>query len=123
MLYDFRSGKKVTHVPHPKTWRLIERLSPQQRLLAEAYIEVQIERREDIANSSWMAPGPEWTDTPLDPIYWVAARQDFDLAAKLYGLLVWHVFMEHPEAWSVIRCEKDGELLSGLTYFRYQRTG
>jgi hypothetical protein len=38
-------------------------------------------------------PGADWTGSPFETIFEKAARYNFDLAAKLFGLIVWVVFM------------------------------
>jgi hypothetical protein len=58
------------------------------------------------------------TQLRLDPIYEKAARQNPDLAGRLFGLMVWVVFMERPERWITGRFEKDGEPIGSRTYFR-----
>ena len=76
---------------------------------------------DEIHTSSWM-PGSDWSDTPFHPIWEKAAKKNEDLAAKIFGVLVWDVFRERPERWITGRFEKDGEPISGRTYFK-DRTG
>lgn len=51
------------------------------------------------------------------PIYELAAQRNPDLAAQLFGLLVFTVFMERPETWWTGRFELDGREIGSRTYF------
>jgi hypothetical protein len=42
----------------------------------------------------------------------------FEASAKFFGILLWQVIMDRPEAWSFGRYEKDGIPIEGMTYFR-----
>lgn len=49
-----------------------------------------------------------WTGTPFEPIYTVAARQDYQRSALFFGQLVWYVVMQRPEPWGSGRYQVDG---------------
>jgi hypothetical protein len=63
-------------------------------------------------------PCADWTGSPFEIIFEKAACYKFDLAAKLFGLIVWVVFMERPEWWTSGHYEKDGVPIEERTYFR-----
>ena len=65
-------------------------------------------------------PGSDWTDTPFQPLYEKAARRSHTGAAKLFGLLVWSVFMDHPDRWGSGRYQKDGRDIGSRTYFKLE---
>ena len=71
----------------------------------------------EIATAGWL-PGSDWNGTPFQPIYDKAARHDYALSAKFFGLLVWYVIMHRPEKWASGRYEKDGREIGSRTYFR-----
>ena len=74
----------------------------------------------EIHTSSWM-PGSDWTGTVWELIYTNACQYDTGAAGLFFGLFVWEAFMDHPDAWSFGRYEKDGTLIQGMTYFRIHR--
>jgi hypothetical protein len=65
-------------------------------------------------------PGSDWTGTPFQRLYEKGAQRNYDVAAKMFGLLVWYVFMEHPERWGSRRYQKDGRDIGSRTYFKLQ---
>ena len=107
----------VTSMPRPDTFRLLtDRLTPEEFRAIEEALNDRIDG-DEIHTSSWI-PGSDWQNTPYEPIYELAARRNHDLAGKLFGLMVFHVFMNREDAWITGRFEKDGEPISGRTYFR-----
>jgi hypothetical protein len=111
------SAEDVSNMPRSKTFRLLtERLAPEEFRVIEQALNDKIDG-DEIHTSSWM-PGAHWQGTPYLPIYERAARRNHDLAGKLFGLMVFYVFMNREDAWITGRFEKDGELISGRTYFR-----
>jgi hypothetical protein len=70
-----------------------------------------------IHTSSWI-PGSDWTGTVFQPIYEKACNHNEDLSGRCFGLFLWVVMMERPEAWAFGRYEKDNIPIRGLTYFR-----
>lgn len=63
-------------------------------------------------------PGSDWTGTAFQPIWEKAAKKNEELAAKIFGLLVFEIFRHRPEDWYTGRFEKEGIPLRGRTYFR-----
>ena len=119
MLYDMQSGERITKQPYPENMKLVsDRIPPEELDAVYDALNDMIEGTE-IQTSSWM-PGNDWTDTPFDPIYSKAARKDPELAAKLFGLIVWDVFQKRDEEWFSGRFELNGEPISGRVYFRSQ---
>ena len=111
MLFDFETGREITKAPYPKSFKLLEdRLSPTELDEARAVLNAKIEGIE-IHTAGWM-PGADWTGTAFQPIYSKAALKNQELAAKLFGLLVWDVFVKHEERWFTGRFEVHGKDLS-----------
>ena len=111
------SGKLATSIPFPDKFKLLTaRMSPDEFNTAVDKLNSMIDG-EKILTSSWM-PGNNWSGTSFDPIWRKAAKMDFDLSGKLFGLLVFYVFMQRPEIWVTGRFEKDGVPIGGRTYFR-----
>lgn len=110
----------VTAMPRPEAFRLLTaRLSPAEFSGIIEALNAQIDG-DEIHTSSWM-PGADWNGTPYQAIYEQVARRDPDLAGKLFGLMVFYVFMHRPDAWITGKFEKDGEPIRGRTYFRDRR--
>ena len=74
----------------------------------------------EIETSSWI-PGSDWSGTVFQPIYEKACNQDESAAAKFFGLILWHVVMEHEEWWSFGRYKLGNIPIDGLTYFRIDK--
>jgi hypothetical protein len=114
------SNEDVTSVPRSEVFRLLtNRLSPAEFSAIAESLNEQIDGNE-IHTSSWM-PGADWGGTPYQAIYDRAARSNHDLAGRLFGLMVFYVFMNRPDAWITGKFEKDGEPIGGRTYFRDNR--
>jgi hypothetical protein len=117
MLNDLMTGKPITRVPYENDYHLfISRMTDAEIAAIKAALNALIDGTR-IQTSSWM-PGRNWAGTPYEPIYTKAARQNYELSARCFGLLVWAVFMERPEHWTSGRFEKNGEPIGGRTYFR-----
>ena len=117
MLYSIDSGKKITRIPYLqdyKRWR--SRLTDTEYDAIYKELMFQISGSK-IKTSSWI-PGSDWTGTVYQPIYDKACDQDVNASAKFFGLIVWHVFMEHDEWWSFGRFQLGNIPIDGLTYFR-----
>ena len=124
MLYSLDSDppQKITDVPHESKYKICLALLDQGELdsikaALNAKIDKDMSNGLEIQTSSWM-PGSDWTNTPFQCIYEKAARFNEELSAKFFGLLVWVVFMERPEAWAFGRYPKGDQDIIGLTYFR-----
>ncbi len=119
MLIDIKSDEEITNIPYPQMFdRLEKRLSPKQFEDVVAEIKQRIKNAGDeIVTAGWL-PGTDWSGTPFQPIYEIAARKNKEVAAKMFGLMVWYTIMKHPDRWGSGRFEKDGRPLSSRTYFR-----
>ena len=114
------NDKVVTQMPRASKFQLLQtRLSSIEFNAVVDELNSKIEGSE-IETSCWM-PGKDWTNTPFQPIHDKAARQDTQLAAGLFGLMVFYTFMNREDSWITGRFEKDGIPLSGRTYFRDSR--
>lgn len=117
MLFDFMSGKQITHVPYADEYRrYMAAMDPDEIAAIKGALNDMIEGTE-IQTAGWM-PGSDWTGTVFEPIYFKAANQSYSASAKCFGLMVWEVFMERPERWISGRFEKDGEPIGSRTYFQ-----
>ncbi len=109
--------KPITSIPHQAEYSLWRsRLSDDEFLAVEEAINQKIAGRE--VNVASFLPGKEWKGTPYWPIYEKACVNDFDSSRKFFGLIVWYVMMNHPEAWSFGRYDVKGVAVEGMTYFR-----
>ena len=118
MLYTI-DREPIGYIPHERDYNLWRnRLSDSQYQAIVEELNRRIDKGE-IHTSSWM-PGPEWANTVFWPIYETACNNNEDLAGLCFGLFLWVVMMERPEAWAFGRYEKDSIPIRGLTYFRIE---
>jgi hypothetical protein len=116
-LFDLETRKRVMRVPFADVYALIRRRLAQAEIDAIwDVLNAKIDG-DEIHTAGWM-PGADWSGTVYWPIYEKAARYNVDLAGRLFGLMVWDVFMHRPENWITGRFEKDGEPIGSRTYFR-----
>ncbi|WBU28048.1 hypothetical protein OOZ54_15405 [Rhodopseudomonas palustris] len=112
------TSNAVTVVPRREQWNLLSRrLSPAQFNNVVAYINSLI-GDSDIETSNWMPKDPNWEGTPLQVLFDVAARKNFELSAQLFGLMVFYTFMTREDHWITGRFFSDGEPMRGRTYFK-----
>jgi len=119
MLRDVDTGRPLTKTPYQETFNLFSRMSPEEIDAARAAINLKIDAAlgdKEILTAGWL-PGNDWTDTAYHPIYEKAARRDYELAGRLFGLLVFEVFRERDEEWWTGRFELDGRAIESRTYF------
>jgi hypothetical protein len=112
-------GKKIERVPFATDFKTLrKRLTDSEFLAAVDRINQLIDAAGgEIATAGWL-PGSDWTGTPFAPIYGKAAKGEYSVAAKLFGLLVWYTVMQRPERWGSGRYQKDGRDIGSRTYFR-----
>ncbi|MEE9555404.1 MAG: hypothetical protein V3W18_14040 [candidate division Zixibacteria bacterium] len=121
MLYSIDKEQLINYIPHQREYEIWR-----SRLSDEEYQAIVNELNNRIANddihtAGWI-PGSDWTDTVFQPIYEKACLLDEEAAGKCFGLILWIVMMEHPDAWSFGRYEKDGIPIESLTYFKVDVT-
>lgn len=117
MLYSVDNGRKITKIPHPHDYnRWHNRLTDDEYKAIYDELMSRISGS-DIETSSWI-PGSDWTGTVFQPIYEKACNQDENASAKFFGLILWHVVMQHEEWWSFGRYKLNDIPIEGLTYFR-----
>ena len=109
MLIDIASGKRITKVPFRPTFDTVRlRLSDVEfQGIIDRINELIDSGDKQIATAGWL-PGSDWSATPFWPIYEKAAQGNQDLAARMFGLMVWFTVMERDEAWASGRFEKGG---------------
>lgn len=119
MLIDIESGRTIEQVPFKRDFDVL------RRRLSAAEFDAMVRRINElidesggeIATAGWL-PGSDWTGTPFESIYTIAAREDFERSAKFFGQLVWYVVMNRPERWGSGRYQVDGRDIGSRTYFR-----
>jgi hypothetical protein len=119
MLIDIETGRTIGQVPFRRDFDILRARLP------EADFDAMVARINElinaggaeIATAGWL-PGSDWTGTPFEPIFTVAARQDYQRSALFFGQLVWFVIMERPEPWGSGRYQVDGRDIGSRTYFR-----
>ncbi|MBI3747607.1 MAG: hypothetical protein HY262_01970 [Chloroflexi bacterium] len=124
MLIDIETGMAIEQVPFRREFDVLRsRLSSADFGAMVARINELIDASgAEIATAGWL-PGSDWTGTPFEPIYAIAARQDYQRSAMFFGQLVWYVVMARPEPWGSGRYQVDGRDIGSRTYFRLSRTG
>lgn len=70
-----------------------------------------------IETASWI-PGADWRGTPYQAIYEKGARMNPDLAALMFGLIVWEAFERHEEDWYTERFSMGHEEDRFRVYFK-----
>lgn len=118
MLIDIKSRKVIRKIPHRDVFETIRtRLSPSEFKGVVDEINERIDNAGgEIATAGWL-PGSDWSDTPFQCIYDIAAKRHQEIAGKMFGLMVWHTVIERPERWSFGRYQIDGRDIGSLTYF------
>ncbi len=119
MLIDVDTGRPKDQVPFQREFDLLRARLPGADFDAMvARVNELIDASGgEVATAGWL-PGSDWTGTPFEPIYTVAARQDYVRSAMFFGQLVWYVVMHRPEPWASGRYQVDGRDISSRTYFR-----
>lgn len=118
---DMHSDKLVDGVlasgERGRTYRLLcSRLSPVELAEIRNALDGRIEGSR-IETASWI-PGADWRGTPYQAIYEKGARMNPDLAALMFGLIVWEAFERHEEDWYTERFSMGGEEDRFRVYFK-----
>jgi hypothetical protein len=116
MIISIDSGKEKKSLPYSQEynkWR--KHLSDKEynRIVGELY---QMIDKDEIHTSGWM-PGSNWMGTVFEPIYHACGGNETQ-AALFFGLIVYKVFMDRPDAWACGRFQLNGKDIKSLTYFR-----
>lgn len=75
-----------------------------------------------IHTAGWM-PGKDWRGTPFQALYKKAAKSNVELAAKLFGIMVWEAFERSNEDWFTGRFDMNGEEIGSRTYWKRPSDG
>jgi len=118
---DMHSDKIVSGVlasgERGRTYQLLcSRLSSVELAEIRNALDVRIEGSR-IETASWI-PGADWRGTPYQSIYENGARMNPDLAALMFGLIVWEAFERHEEDWYTERFSMGGEEDRFRVYFK-----
>ena len=117
MLVDLMTGKRITRMPYAADYqRYLALMTAAEVAAIRTTLNGMIDGGE-IHTAGWM-PGRDWFDTPFHAIYEKAARGDYGLSARCFGLMVYETFMDRPETWTSGRFEKNGEPIGSRTYFQ-----
>lgn len=117
MLYSIEADTYIESIPHKADYDRWRRgISDADYQAIYDFLDQRISGSE-IETSSWI-PGSDWSGTVFDPIYTDACEYDDNAAAKFFGLILWHVVMEHDETWAFGRYKLGDVPIEGLTYFR-----
>lgn len=79
----------------------------------------RIDENPEVHTAGWI-PGHDWTGTVFYPIY-LACKKDTTAAALFFGIIVFIVFMDRPEQWSLGRYQVNDKDIASMTYFRIGR--
>jgi len=118
---DLESGHQIIGVlekgDRGRTYKLIcDRLSREEISAVRTALDQRIEGSR-IETSSWI-PGSDWRLTPYQAIYEKAAKYNHDLAAMMFGLMVWEAFERHEDDWYTSRFSMGGEEDRFRVYFK-----
>jgi hypothetical protein len=120
MLYSIDSDKPIIDIPkrHKKSFNLW------RRNLSNGNYDIVIESIRKYIDAvpkdkpfvSSYIPGPDWTNTPYQPLY-IACNRNQEHSGWFFGLIVWQVIIDHPDNWLFKPSDKDDDIL-GTTYWR-----
>lgn len=104
MLIDINSSteKVITKIPHRtsfEAWKKQIGKEEYQAIIDE--LNRRIDENPEVHTAGWI-PGHNWEGTVFYPIY-LACKKDKTAAAKFFGIIVFIVFMDRPERWSLGR--------------------
>ena len=90
-LIDFYTGKRIDRLPHLKTFRTLQhRLDQPSPDAFDAIVdhinELIDNAGAEIATAGWL-PGEDWSGTPLQSIYEIAAKRHYGVAGMMFGLV------------------------------------
>ena len=100
-----------------RTYRLLcSRLSSSELSDIRSTLDEKIEGCR-IETASWI-PGSDLWGTPYQAIYQKGARMNTDLAALMFGRIVWEAFERHEDDWHTERFSTGGEEDRFRVYFK-----
>ncbi len=117
MLYSIEDKSPISNIPHAQHYNLIRSRLSQQEFNAITDAINSVFNGVEVQCASFI-PGAEWEGTPYMPLYENVASGDFELAAKLFGLMVWVTLLNRQDTWSFGRYPLTGRDIEGMTYFR-----
>ncbi|MFU2207249.1 hypothetical protein [Solidesulfovibrio sp. C21] len=119
MLFNIDNGqlKQITRIPFKKDYdQIVAKLKPSELTGIFDFIREKVSG-EEITVSSFI-PGHDWAGTPLECLYYKAAKKNYDLSAQFFGLLVYVYFMNTNDSWSSGHYTIKGRDDLGRTYFK-----
>lgn len=124
MLIDIMTRKPIIKMPFSREFDLLRsRLSEDEfDAIVTRINELIDDAGAEIATAGWL-PGKDWSGTPFQVIYTKAAKKNYDMSAKLFGLLVWYTVTKRQETWASGKYKVDGRDIQSRTYFRVDLGG
>ena len=123
MLYskDSMSYIRKGYVPHfneYSVWR--SRLSPEDLAKIKKALNAKVGQGE-IHVSSWI-PGNDWRGTVYQPLYEATGLNE-EMAAMLFGLVLWETLMERDDVWGFTKWEPSNQpdKPRGMIYFKFDQ--
>jgi len=118
---DMHSGRPVTGVlssgERGRTHRLLcSRLTTAELAAIRGALDGRVQGSR-IETASWISR-TDWRGTPCQPIFEKDARRNPDMAALMFGLLVWEAFERHDDDWYTERFSMGGEGDRFRVYFK-----
>lgn len=117
MLYWVESFDKVTKLPFENDYRRWVQALDAAELKAIRDELNRVFDSSEIETAGWI-PGGDWRGTVYQPVYEKPARRNPEIAARIFGLIVFKVAMDRPDKWVTGRFELNGEAIRSRRYFR-----
>lgn len=110
---------EVTKIPHQDTYKLINsRLSDTEIFDIKNALNDKIDSSPNTIHTAGWMPGKNWNNTPYQIIYDKAAKQNYHVASRMFGLFVFITFMERDDEWIFGNFEINGNPIGSKTYFK-----
>lgn len=121
MLIDVDTLKKITKIPHENDYKIFRKkvTSEEYQKIIEkinSIIDNDMDIGKSIQTAGWI-PGNKWEGTVFEPIS-KAYGGDIEMSSKIFGLIVWIVFMERDDKWGFGRYNVNEIPIKSMTYFR-----
>jgi len=121
MLIDVETERNITKIPHETEFRNFKK-----KISSEDYqkivdkinniIDNDMDIGKGIQTAGWI-PGNKWEGTVFEPIS-MACGGDIEMSSKIFGLIVWIVFMERKDRWGFGRYSVNEIPIKSMTYFK-----
>jgi hypothetical protein len=121
MLIDVDTLKIITKIPYENDYKNFRKKitsEEYQKIIDEIndIIDKDIDIGKGIQTAGWV-PGNKWEGTVFEPIS-KAYGGDIEISSKIFGLIVWIVFMERDDKWGFGRYSVNEIPIKSMTYFK-----